>query len=121
MTQAPIRTGPIVAGLAAALSAAGLWLVLSVFTRQIFHLMPATPFLAAGLVFRAVAANPKDSSSTRSAGFSEALVLMVATALIAVGGAAAVRQAGGFLDAPAAVVAIAAGGALAATIWIRLR
>jgi len=121
VARPPIRLRPVLAGLAAALGTAGLWLVLSVVTRLIFHLMPAAPFLAAAIVFRVVAGQSTAAPPARSASFAEALVLMMATALITVLGAAAVRQAGGFLDAPAAVVAIAGAGALAATVWIRLR
>lgn len=103
-----------------AAAVAVLWIVLSMRTRLIFHLMPATPSLGAALTFRwrtgAGRANPRVPAQPREvlAVLAGALIITTATALV-------LARAGHFLDRPLLVAAIALAGAALAGIWLRAR
>lgn len=106
------RVGPLRAAVIASAAATIAWLVLALATGLIFHFMPAAPFLAAALAYRARSAGP------RAPGLDTATVLLVAGALAAVGVALLVA-ASRPLDDPPMAAAAAAGGALFAAAWLR--
>ena len=103
-----------------AAAVAVLWIVLSMRTRLIFHLMPAAPSLGAALTFRwrtgAARANPQVAAQPREvlAVLAGALIITTATALV-------LARAGHVLDRPLLVAAIALAGGALAGIWLRAR
>lgn len=97
-----------------------LWIVLSVRTRLIFHLMPAAPSLASAVTFRwrtgGGRAHPRVPPQPR-----EMLALLVGALVITTATALILARSGHFLDRPLLVAAIALAGATIAGIWLRGR
>ena len=98
---------PVVLAVAAVIVALLAWVVLSVATGLIFHLLPAAPILAAMLAYRW-------ASDDERLPWSAATAFGAIGVLAAIAGSVLVRAYGGLLDEPALVVgAIAAGLTLA--------
>jgi len=103
-----------------AAAVAVLWIVLSMQTHLIFHLMPAAPSLASAFAFRwrtgGGRAHPRVPPKPR-----EVLVLLVGALVITTATTLILARSGEFLDRPLLVAAIAVVGATIAGIWLRGR
>ncbi len=97
-----------------------LWIVLSLRTRLIFHLMPAAPSLGAALTFRWRTGSERANPPGR-AQLGEGLALLAGALIFTTAGALVLARAGQFLDRPLLVAAIALAGAAIAGLWLRAR
>jgi len=102
----------LAAAQAAAVATGFLWYGLSIATGLIFHFMPGAPFLAATFVFR-------QSAGNRRATWPETAVILTGGLLVVAAGLVAIAAGGRALDAPQAVAAIIAAGAVIALLWLR--
>lgn len=112
------RVAVVASGWLVATAVAVLWIVLSLQTRLIFHLMPAAPSLGAAFTFRwrtgAGRGNPQDPAQLGDvlALLAGALIITTATGLV-------LARAGHFLDGELLVAAIALAGAAMSGLWLR--
>ncbi len=116
---APHRPRAVLAGgWLAATAVAVLWIVLSLRTRLIFHLMPAAPSLGAAFTFRwrtgAGPGNPQDAAPPR-----DVLALLAGALIITMAAGLVLARAGHFLDGELLVAAVALAGAVMSGLWLR--
>ncbi len=112
------RGAAVASGWLVATAVAVLWIVLSLRTRLIFHLMPAAPSLGAAFTFRwrtgAGRENPQDPAQLR-----DVLALLAGALIITTAAALVLARAGHFLDGDLLVAAITLAGAAMSGLWLR--
>lgn len=113
---AGFRSRAATANLLLAVAGAGatvvLWVILASITGLIYHFLPGAPFLVAAWVFRQV-------EGGRRAAWPAIVVIVAVGAAASVLGSLAVASIGRELDAPVATALVALAGAAMSVAWLR--